>query len=335
MRTPASRRSRRAARAAGVLLLTAAAVVPALAQPPDTVSGLRHVRVLEVHEAGLRSIAPTLVVGRDQEPDGTPAVSQHPYPPLLPAQSARLQQARTLRANGQLEPARSALLPLLAETAHHPEVVTEQARLLLARGDFAGAERLGRAERTARRDSLLVTLELAAALERLGRPREAAAVALEAWLATPPGVDWARDEFERLASADARGARDLLRRASAARPARADLLRTAALLDWRAGDRRAALEALERAERPATRGAPLRWDFAAEAAAGPAPEDSAAAAAALVALAGDSRFDATWRLNAARRAWELQGARGGQDEAAPALARALGGVPAERWGTSS
>jgi tetratricopeptide (TPR) repeat protein len=59
--------------------------------------------------------------------------------------------------------------------------------------------------------------------------------------------------------------------------------------------------------------------------------DSSAAVEALVRLAGDGRFDAVWRLSAAQRAWELQGARGAQEETAPELARALKGVPLARW----
>jgi tetratricopeptide (TPR) repeat protein len=51
----------------------------------------------------------------------------------------------------------------------------------------------------------------------------------------------------------------------------------------------------------------------------------------LTALAGDGRFDATWRLAAAQRAWTLQCARGAEDESAPALARALHGIPTARW----
>jgi tetratricopeptide (TPR) repeat protein len=319
------------ARVAGAVALLAAPAGPAAAQTFDSTGVEWHVPDLEARRYDIRQIAPgLLVVG---PPDGAELspVSQRPMSPLSPTQATRLREARTLRANGQLEQARAALAPLLAEVAHHPAVVTERARLLLARQDFAGAEQLGRTERTAQRDSLMVARELALALERLGRPRDAAGVALESWLASPLDADWARETVIRLAPADVRGVRELVRRAATARPARADLTCACAMLDWRAGDLAAAFSTLDRAEQPGPARAPLLWDFAQRLASTGAARDSGAAAAALTALAGDGRFDAAWRLTAAQRAWSLQGGRGAQAKAAPALVRALNGVSTARW----
>ena len=125
--------------------------------------------------------------------------------------------------------------------------------------------------------------------------------------------------------------RELLRRAAEAQPGRTDLVRARAMFDWRDGDLAAALATLQRADRPGPERAPLLWDFARQLASTGAARDSGAAAEALSALAGDGHFDAAWRLTAARHAWELQRKRGAEDEAAPALARALDGVPTSRW----
>ena len=332
MKARATRWLRTVARLTGAFALVTAPAGNAAAQTFDS-TGVewQHIPDPEARRYDIRQIAPGfVVVGTSDEAELSP-VSQRPMPPFSPAQAARLRQAQALRANGQLEQARAALAPLHAEAAHHPAVVTEQARLLLARQDFAGTERLGRTERAAQRDSLMVARELAFALERLGRPRDAAGVALESWLASPLDAVWAQETIIRLAPADARGVRELVRRASEARPGRADLVRACALLDWRAGDLAAALSTLEHAERPGPGRAPLLWDFARQLASTGASRDSGAAAAALTALAGDDRFDATWRLTAAQHAWTLQCERGAGDESAPALARALHGIPTARW----
>ena len=326
-----SGRLRTMARVAAAVALAAAAAGPAAAQAFDSTAVEWHVPDFDSRVPGIRQIAPGLVVVGASDEAELPPVSQRPMPPLSPTQAIRLRQARALRANGQFDQARAALAPLLAEVAHHPAVVTEQARLLLARQDFAAAERLGRTERAVQRDSVMVARELALALERLGRPRDAAGVALETWLASPLDADWAQETVIRLAPADARGVRELVRRATAARPGRADQVRACAMLDWRAGDLAAALATLERAERPGPARAPLLWDFARQLASTGASRDSGAAAGALTALAGDGRFDAAWRLTAAQYAWTLQCGRGAGDEAAPALARALDGVPTARW----
>jgi tetratricopeptide (TPR) repeat protein len=176
-----------------------------------------------------------------------------------------------------------------------------------------------------------VARELVLALERLGRPRDAAGIALEAWITSPFEREWTQAAVLRLAPADARGVRDLMKRAVESRPGRADLVTAKALLDWRVGDLTAALGTLGPADRPVAGRAPLRWEFAQQLTASGAPRDSAAAAEALVHLAGDGRFDAGWRLTAAQRAWEIQSARGAQSEAASGIAGALKGVPAPRW----
>ena len=230
----------------------------------------------------------------------------------------------------ELPQAVAALAPLLAAAPHHPAVVTEAVRLRLEQGDFAGALRLGQEERAAQRDSLLVARELAYAAERLGRPAEAAGVVLEAWAASPTVADWARGTLLRLAAAAPGEARERMRRVARARPGRPDLALAAALLDVRAGDLRGALAGLAAAERPAGH-ASARWGFAQELLEIGAPGDSAAAIAALTALAGDARFAAAQRLAAGERAWELQAARGRRAEAAPALAQALRDVPTRDW----
>ncbi len=316
---------------AGAVALLAVPAGPAAAQTPDPAGVEGRSPDLEARRYDIRRNAPGPVVVDDSDEAELAPVSRRPLSPLSPAQADRLRQAQALRANGQLEQARAALASLLGEIPHHPAVVTEQVRLLLARQDFGGAERLGRAERAAQRDSLMVARELALALERLGRPRDAAGVALESWLASPLDADWARETVLRLAPADARGVRELVRRAAEARPGRTDLVRTCAMLDWRAGDLTAALSTLEHAERPDPARPPLLWDFARQLASTGVSRDSGAAAAALTALAADGRFDANWRLTAARHAWTLQCGRGAGDEAAPALARALHGVPTARW----
>jgi len=326
----APRRARTVLRAAGAAALWILLTGPARAQPLDSLKIERRYGRLDSSAPGPPAAHGYVLFAPSPEEEAPPA-SQHRTAPLTGAQAARLHQAGALRRAGQLEPARAALAPLLAALPHHPAVVTEAARLLLAKQDFAGVERLGRFERAARRDSLVLARELSLALERLGRPREAAGVALEAWVAAPREEPWAAGTILRLAPADLRGVRELLRRAVDMRPGREDLVLAKARLDWRGGDLESALATLERAERPGGQRAPLRWEFATELTTDNVSRDSSAAVEALVRLAGDSHFDAVWRLSAAQRAWELQGARGAQEETASGLARALKGVPTARW----
>ncbi len=313
------------------------------AQAMDSTT-FERLRIMRVRDRGLEEIAPGILIAGDQVMREPPAVSQREWPPLSPERLMRLREAQALRLGGRLDEARAALETLMSEVPHHPGPVTEMARLLLARQDFAGVERLGRAERSASHDSLLVGRELALALQRLGRPREAAGVALEAWVVSPAEEAWAQSTITRLAPTDIRGVRELMRRAVEARPERSDLALGAATLDWKAGDLRAALELLERAERPTGRRQPLRLTFAEQLVRTNAPRDSGAALEALVQMTGDRRFDPTWRLAAAQRAWELQPfmtpaaaaaavvGRQRPREVAPALAHALEDVPTARWG---
>jgi thioredoxin-like negative regulator of GroEL len=299
--------------------------------PFDTTGVESRIRILRARISDEAGLPPGLMIVGDANEREPGPVSQHRPVPLTSEDITALRHAQALRLNGQFEQAHAALAPLLAAKPHHPSVVTELTRLLLARKDYAGAERLGRAERSAQRDSLLVTRELSLALERLGRPRDAAAVTLESWLADPAGAEAAETAILRLAPADLHGVRELMRRAAQVRPEREDLALAAAMLDWHAGDLTAALEALGRAERPSPRTAPLRWDFAQELAAGGSGRDSSAAIEALTALAGDVRCGEPWRLSAAQRAWEIATRRDAGRDAAPPLARALGSLPAAHW----
>jgi tetratricopeptide (TPR) repeat protein len=318
-------------RAASAAVLLGLLARTGASQPPDSALVGPGVRIIGSGRYTVRDLPPGLVNLRESLASEAPAASQHPSAPLTSAQTAHLHEAQALRRAGQLEPARNSLTPLLSERPHHPEVVTELARLLLAKQDFAGVERLGHTERTAQKDSLLVARELALALERLGRTRDAAAVVLEAWLVSPAEGSWAEGTILHLATADLRVVHELVRKASAARPARQDLSFVQGMLDWRAGDLETALQTLERAEQPAGRRAPLRWEFALDLEDNGLARDSLAAMAALVRLAGDGRFGAVWRLSAAQRAWEVAAARGAQQESAPVLVRALRGVPVAQW----
>jgi tetratricopeptide (TPR) repeat protein len=322
---------RGATRAAATALLLWATVRPVGAQGPDSAAIERRLRILHSREDLVQPLIPGLILLGGEDAGEMPAASQHPVRPLTTSQASRLGAARAQRLADRLVPAHDVLAALLVELPHHPAVLTEQARLLLAQRDYAAAERLARAERGEQRDSLLMARELAMALERLGRPRDATGVALEAWLASPLEADWAQATIVRLAPADPRGVRELLHRALATRPTQPGLALVKAQVDWRSGDLHAALETLGHTERPAAGRSPLLWDFAQTCAASGAPRDSGAAVEALVQLAGDARFDAVWRLYAAQRAWTLQSARGARDEAAPALVRALKGVPLSRW----
>jgi tetratricopeptide (TPR) repeat protein len=301
-------------------------VLALLAADPATPPGARPAGP----PAEARIGAPTATTAVPAPPARGPATPQRPARALTREENARLLAAQDHRLAGRFPQAAEALAALAAAAPRHPAVVTEQVRLRLAQDDLDGAVRLARDERAAQRDSVLVARELAYALERLGRPAEVAGVVLEAWAASATVTDWAQGTLLRLAADDPRGTRERVRRLARARPGRADLALAAALLDWRTGDRRAALAGLDAADVPGEHGS-LRRDFAEELVGMESPGDSAAAIAALVSLAGDARFPAARRLLAGERAWELQGVLGGRDEAAPALAHALRDVPPDRW----
>lgn len=258
-----------------------------------------------------------------------PPLSQRSLPPLPPAALARVRQARADREAGLLDRARAGLVDLDREIPHHPLILTELARVELARGEWAAIEHLAKPERAQQRDSLLMASELMKALEGQGRPREAAEVLIEAW-ATGPAQEWAGDSLSHLASADSRGVREVLRAAVHRMPWRTDMTLAACTLEWRDGDPREAQRMLAQADGPALR-PPLRSRFADALLESASHRDSSGAADALLELAADTRLDPGFRWPAARRAWDLTTALGTEDEAAPRLTRALADLPASQW----
>ncbi|HEY6867186.1 MAG TPA: tetratricopeptide repeat protein [Candidatus Eisenbacteria bacterium] len=320
-------------RARLALALALALAAPAAsAQVPDSAASRPRMRLPQGMDPvfprvvqALRDPARPLVLHFTVEPP----ISQHPFPPLAPAQAGRLRQAEADREAGLLDRARTTLTDLDREVPHHPLVLTERARLDLARGDDAAVERAARPERAQQRDSLLMATELITALERLGRPRDAAEIAVEAW-AADPAQDWAGDSLMRLAPADPRGVREVLHAAVRRLPARVDLALVAIRIEWRAGDPKEALRMLAAADGPALR-PPLRARFADGLLETPSARDSAGAAEILLELSADTRIGREFRLPAARRAWELFVALGGESGAAPRVLHALGDIPAEQW----
>lgn len=256
-----------------------------------------------------------------------PAPSQKPVPPLSDAQRLKLRQAQDLSVAGLPDKALAVLKPLLAEVPHHPLVLTEMARVQNTLEDFAAVERLGRAERLARKDSILLGPELAMALERLDRPRDAAQVAVEAWAASRLEPEWAREVVTRAAAENPKEVREILRRATARFPERGDLARAGARLEWKLGDLKSALRMLEAAERLDSRPR-LRFTFAEELMMQASSRDSTGAIETWLDLAGDTRYDASYRTASARRAWDVIGARGAEREYAPRLQKALADMPA-------
>jgi len=291
-------------------LLALAAAASALAQPPAR-QGLPRPpdpRPLIVHV------------------QAAPALSQRPAPPLNDAQRARLQQAVNLATSELPEKALPLLKALLAEVPHHALVLTEMARVENTLEDFAAVERLGRAERLAQKDSILLGRELAQALERMGRPREAAQVAIEAWIASPIELEWAKALVTRAADSAPRDVREVVRRAAGRHPERTDLARAGARLEWRLGDLRAALRTLAAAERTEARRR-LRFTFAEELMLQASSGDSTGAIETWLDLAADTRYDASYRTAAARRAWEVITARRAEREYAARLQKALADLP--------
>ena len=259
-----------------------------------------------------------------------PPLTQRTPAPLAPAFRARLGDARRLRQAGQLPAARDTLQALLGPTQHHPFVRNELAKVQGALDDWAGVERMARAERLAQRDTLLLGRELALALERLKRPREAAVVVLECWRLRPGDADWAVESLTRLANNDSRGVREAARHAVAEHPERVDFLTAAAGLDWKMGDGPAALKSLTASDSPGMT-PPLRWRFADALLATGAERDSLGAVAALASMVGDARYDPSYRMLAARRAMEVHRARGTARLGAPMIYAALKDVPPASW----
>src|SRR5439155_1480307 len=141
-------------------------------------------------------------VPRERSPAaGSPQGGRRPRPiePLPPGLAFRLQRAVDLRLSGLPERARDTLLVLMRERPHHAAIVTELARAQIARQDWLAVERLASSERSATRDSALAGEELSTALERLGRPRDALRIAVEAWTSGLSEGAWAAAVVFRLA----------------------------------------------------------------------------------------------------------------------------------------
>lgn len=255
-----------------------------------------------------------------------PQPSQHPVPPLTDPQRGRLRQAQDLSAAGLPEKALPVLQLLLTQVPHHPLVLTELARAQNTLEDFAAVERMARAERIAQKDSLLLGPELAFALESLGRPRDAAQIAIEAWVASPLEPDWAREVLARAEDMVPRDVREMMRRANLRTPERMDLARGCARLEWKLGDLRAALKTLATAERSEARPR-MRFTFAEELMLEATTRDSTGAIETWLDLAADTRYDASYRTASARRAWEVISARDDEREFAPRLQKALADLP--------
>jgi tetratricopeptide (TPR) repeat protein len=264
-------------------------------------------------------------------PDTGPRFGQREAPPLGPLVQARLERARGLAVAGKLDAARDSLTALLALAPHHPAILLELGSVLEQRRAWRPLEHLARSERAAARDSLLLAQDLVTALRRLGKPREAAQVVLEAWIASPVHQGWARTTLDTLLSAEPKGVRELVRRAATALPMRLDLVRVTAEMEWSLGDTQAALRLLDQAD-AATKGVPLRWAFAEELLTRNSARDSAGAIEALMDLASDRGRNVNERLGAARRAWDVCLRRGGARASAPRVAHALEDVPPALWG---
>jgi Tfp pilus assembly protein PilF len=260
-------------------------------------------------------------------------IAQKPFTPLDPARAYRLRRAVAAREQGRLAGSRDSLRQLLTEVPHHPLLLTELGKTLIAQSDFAGVQSLARAERSTQKDSLLLGRELALAEERLGRQTQAAQVVVEAWSQTSSESEWANQTLARLLNADSRAVREALRRALTHDPGRADLTLGLARLEWRAGDGAALRDVLGAADHSVS-GPSLRFSFAEELLRGGAPRDSAAALDILGDVAADRTLNAASRLNAAQRAWDLDQTRGAAVGAAPGLAKALADLPGEQWNAS-
>jgi tetratricopeptide (TPR) repeat protein len=264
-------------------------------------------------------------------PINGPRVPEREIPTLAPAVRVMVERGRQLAEEGRLDAAKDTLSAALALAPHHPEVLLGLANVLAARNSWRPLEQLARAERLAAHDSLLLGQDLVLALQRLGKPKEAAQAVLEAWIASPAYAMWGKTKLDTLAAADPKAVREASEKAAAAYPLRIDLVRGAAGIAWATGDAPGTLRLLRTAD-DAYKGAPLRWGFAEELLASGVSRDSAGAIEVLVDLAADKRRDLPYRLVAARRGWEIYDRRGGTREGAPRLARAIEDVPVARWG---
>lgn len=308
------------------LIFTAASTpTPASAQgtqqqPPPTI-----IRITPPPQPGRVTPRPILVNAIDEA-----SLSQHPVPPLTPEQEQKLTQARVQRDAQLLDKAREILTVLNAEVPHHAVVLTELARVRLARQEWPAVEQLGRTERAHANDSLLLAPEYTLALERLGKLGPAARVVTEAWCVDPGLDDWARANLSRFAAADPRGTREALRPAIARRPRRVDLAMALAETEWRAGDLAAALRVLATADTH-KEGSSTRLEFGEGLISRANGRDSSAAIETFVHLAADAARPVPMRMLAAHRSWDLMKARGESATGAAAIAKALGDIPTGQW----
>ena len=257
--------------------------------------------------------------------------SQRPITPLPTPVALRLQRGIDLRVSGLPDRARDTLLAVLRLMPHHPVIVTELGRAELARGDWSAVERLATSERNAARDSSLLGQELSIAFERLGKPRDAFRVAIEAWTVSPVDGPWASGTVFRLAPTDARGALAALEAAATPRPWRTDLTLGYARLLSVSGKAIDAARVLAEAERRSGRTG-LRVMFADESLRSGRPADTTAALHVLLDLTAETSRRPEERVATARRAWMAVEASGREAEWAPKLAQAVRDVPADRFG---
>ena len=263
-------------------------------------------------------------------PTDPPPAAARNVTPLDPVQMAIAREAQQARDAGQLDLARLKLDALPASIQHHPIVLTERARIELAAGRYGEVVRLATLERRAQADSLLLGHELVDAHEALKHVREASAVVVEVWAMAPAEENWAMATLLRLAPLDMHSGRDALRRAFARDARRTDMARGLAALEWTAGDLRAALKLLRSIE-TGERGPRNRWAFGEALLQFATARDSAGAADVFSDIAADIALDATYRMTAAKRGWEVAGARGIETTVAPRLYQALKDIPRERW----
>ena len=345
MRRPDARTVHAAAGAAGRLtvLFAAAALCAAALVPPAPLraqtqehEAARQMMVVDsVIRAtirGLQVVPPDFQAARTAYNSQAEPLSSKPLPPLDVPHRMRLQRAAVLRNQGQFAAARDTLARVLAELPHHPFVLNEWCRTLLALQDWNGVERLARTERAAQADSVLLARALAEAQERLGRQTEAALTAVEAWAASPlmGGLGGPRVAQARFRTIWRRFARRCAAR-SRMTPHAATSRPCLARLDWRADDLPAMLKSLRASSSSGGPGSP-RADVRRRAAAERgAPRDSGAAIEILVDLACDRALPA--RCETIRRAARGRFfiARGAGAQGASRLAAALDDVPPGQW----
>jgi tetratricopeptide (TPR) repeat protein len=263
-------------------------------------------------------------------PVAVPQYGRAPVSPLPSDIQARLDRARMIRGSGRPEAARDTVQKLLASVPHHPMLLIELAAAEEDRRAWRSVESLAKSERAFAKDSLLLAQDLTLALERLGRPKDAAAVVLQAWVAEPMVGTWAEGWLDSLARLEPKGVRELAQKTALGQPGRDDLARGAAWVQWVTGDKTAALHTLASTEVEGR--TPARWSFAEELVQHGTGPDSAAAVDVLLDLAGDHPRNEAYRLPAARRAWGIATSLGAPAAVAERLSRALKDIPADRWG---